>query len=206
MENSRVLLSLLLCAVACGGYTDESRRFADPVDGSQTFPLEVHEPAGLGVVDEPIVSAKGRKIAAGTACETCHGRQFDPDFIECDEDPCPEGPTLELETYHTSVEVEHGTLSCFQCHDADRTKLHLADGTLLGFIDVVQLCAQCHGPQYRNYLRTVHGGLNGYWDRNRGPQLHNNCVDCHDPHSPAFPPATPVLRPRDRYLTESGGH
>jgi hypothetical protein len=72
------------------------------------------------------------------------------------------------------------------------------------FADVMKLCAQCHGPQFRDYQHGAHGGMNGYWDLSRGGRSRNNCIDCHDPHAPAYVGAIPAPRPRDRFLTPAG--
>jgi formate-dependent nitrite reductase cytochrome c552 subunit len=70
--------------------------------------------------------------------------------------------------------------------------------------DAMQLCAQCHGPQFRDYTHGSHGGMQGHWDLSRGPRLRNHCVDCHDPHTPQFQPSNPVLPPADRLLPPAG--
>jgi len=80
----------------------------------------------------------------------------------------------------------------------------LADGTLVEFEDVMQLCGQCHGPQLRDHERGIHGGMNGYWDLRRGSQYKNHCVDCHSPHHPKFPQMKTQFKPHDRFLSESG--
>ncbi|NOY27577.1 MAG: hypothetical protein GXP62_17065 [Oligoflexia bacterium] len=186
------LLGLLLNLACDTGYTDASRQFAEPLASRGDFPTEIHEPTDFGILKTPIVDDEGKeKLPAGAACETCHGPEPDPDLYT---------PPPADENYHTQVEIKHGKLTCYQCHDRDRTKLHLADGTQIEFVDVIALCAQCHGPQYRNYIHDAHGGLNGYWDTSQGAKIRNNCVDCHVPHAPAFKKATPVFRPRDRYL------
>jgi Zn finger protein HypA/HybF involved in hydrogenase expression len=176
---------------ACNhGYSDQSRQFAEPVQATRDYPTVIHEPTNFGVLDTPLVSdANERDIPAGTACETCHGVNPDPTW-----------KATPGEEFHTNITLEHGTLTCNQCHDSDRTKLHLADGRQLEFTDVMQLCSQCHGPQARDYAHGAHGGMNGFWDSHAGPRLRNNCVDCHVPHAPAFPQVMPVLPPRDRYL------
>jgi hypothetical protein len=69
------------------------------------------------------------------------------------------------------------------------------------FEDGMQLCAQCHGPQHRDYLRGAHGGMQGYWDSGRGPKVRNNCLHCHDPHAPKFPAMHPASGPNDRFLS-----
>ncbi|MFT7633353.1 MAG: formate-dependent nitrite reductase cytochrome c552 subunit, partial [Mariniblastus sp.] len=78
------------------------------------------------------------------------------------------------------------------------------DGTKVEFTDVMTLCAQCHGPQMTDYEHGAHGGMNGHWDLNRGPQTKNNCVDCHQPHAPKFPKMQPTFKPRDRFLKQEG--
>lgn len=190
---------LLLALCACDqGFADESRRFAEPLPAEERrYPGIVHEPSSLGVLDTPIVADDGgRDIPAGTACETCHGPVPDPELY---------APPPRDETYHSGIEVRHGDLTCDQCHDQDRTNLRLADGTIVPFPDVVWLCGQCHGGQFRSFERGAHGGMNGYWDTRLGAQIQNNCVDCHAPHAPAYPSAMPVFPPRDRYL-DVGGH
>ncbi len=95
----------------------------------------------------------------------------------------------------------HGERTCLSCHNArDYDTLRLADGSALAYRNVIKLCAQCHGPQYRDYRHGSHGGMNGYWDLSRGPRYRNNCVDCHDPHAPAYPRVRPAPPPRDRFF------
>ena len=67
-------------------------------------------------------------------------------------------------------------------------------------------CAQCHGPQYRDYRHGAHGGMRGHWDLSRGPRERNHCVACHDPHAPAFGQFEPVPGPRDRFTGAAAPH
>ena len=62
----------------------------------------------------------------------------------------------------------------------------------------MRLCAQCHGPQFRDYGKGAHGGMEGHWDLSRGGRTRNHCVDCHDPHVPAIRQVQPAGRARDR--------
>lgn len=181
---------LLLLLMGCGvrGYADPTREFAPPVDESSPFPTAIHEPTAFGVLDTPIiVDAGDREVPAGTACVTCHGPVPDPAFAE--------HPGVD---FHTAVEIDHGNLTCNQCHSEDRSILHLADGAKVPFVEVLRLCAQCHGPQYRDFLHGAHGGMNGYWDLRQGPRIRNNCVDCHTPHSPSIKQVIPALPANDR--------
>ncbi len=110
----------------------------------------------------------------------------------------------DLHDFHTELAFAHGSVSCLSCHNPDDyDSLRLADGTRVEYTEVMTLCAQCHGPQARDYERGAHGGMNGYWDLSRGSRTRNNCVDCHDPHVPAFPKMKPTFKPRDRFLAPS---
>ena len=74
---------------------------------------------------------------------------------------------------------------------------YVATGEPLPMTEVVTLCAQCHGPQYRDFKAGAHGGMTGYWDLSRGDRTRNNCVSCHDPHSPKYAGGHPVMPPRN---------
>jgi hypothetical protein len=106
----------------------------------------------------------------------------------------------DLDQFHQGLTMAHGNLSCLSCHNPDNYEtLRLADGRAVEFADVMTLCAQCHGPQARDYAHGAHGGMTGHWDLTRGPRQRNNCIDCHDPHAPAFPQVRPVFAPKDRF-------
>jgi hypothetical protein len=74
----------------------------------------------------------------------------------------------------------------------------MADSRPVEFTAVMTLCSQCHGPQRRDYDMGLHGGMTGHWDLAKGGRSRNTCINCHDPHAPAFPLVMPVFPPRDR--------
>lgn len=128
--------------------------------------------------------------AVPVACSTCHATRT-PDVSTRSAE--------QLDQFHQGLAYAHGGQSCLSCHDAGNyDMLRKADGTKIAFPAVMELCGQCHGPQLRDYKAGAHGGMNGHWDLAQGPRERNNCVDCHDPHSPAFPHFKPVLPPTDR--------
>lgn len=135
---------------------------------------------------------------ATVACATCHANR----------QPNIETKSVaDLKQFHTSLQLSHGSISCLSCHNSnDYDALKLADGTPVEFTEVMTLCAQCHGPQMKDYEHGTHGGMSGYWDLTRGPQTKNNCVDCHNPHSPQFPKMKPTFKPRDRFLKKTADH
>lgn len=129
-------------------------------------------------------------------CATCHSLR--------PAGPVPQRPE-DLREFHTGLTFAHGALSCGSCHaEGAHDALHLADGRTLRMTDAMELCAQCHGPQHRDYQHGAHGGMSGYWDLSRGPRVRNGCVECHDPHAPRYVGARPVFPPRDRFLMTPG--
>ncbi len=154
------------------------------------YPVTIHRPDG-----PPRVAIDSRDALGDhntVACSNCHSIRT----------PNPENrQPSDLNDFHLGMTFSHGTLACLSCHNpSDYDTLRLADNTVVEHPDVMTLCAQCHGPQYRDYQHGAHGGMNGYWDLTRGPRVRNNCVDCHDPHLPAYPKMQPTFKPKDRFL------
>jgi len=126
-------------------------------------------------------------------CNDCHGDPEDP----------PNPTVRELEEEHDMLVLAHGDLWCLRCHDlTEREKLHLSDGSLLGFDESWRLCTQCHGKKLADWRAGVHGKRTGHW---RGSKEFRTCVVCHNPHAPPFEslePKPPPLRPTQ--ITSSG--
>ena len=182
------LLALAAALTACGSDIErESTVTTEPA--AEPYEVEIHIPSRLEGLDSQLTDIHGNTVTV--SCATCHeGREL-PQIEHADE----------LEQFHAGLEFAHGPLTCGSCHDEDqRDYLHLADGSQVALEDAMSVCAQCHGPQVRDYTNGSHGGMTGYWDLSRGPRARNHCVDCHDPHSPAFPMFEPMPAPRDRFL------
>ena len=104
------------------------------------------------------------------SCGTCHSTK-EPNLALAS--------SAGLKEFHTGMKFSHGNLSCLSCHNATNyDELKLADGRGVSFPDVMTLCAQCHGPQHRDFQRGSHGGMTGYWDLTKGPRTRNHCVTC----------------------------
>lgn len=189
------LFFLALLLLGCGGgFDDPSREFADPPTAGD-HGVTIHQPPGLGVLDTDRRDINGAPI--GIACATCHGDGADTDAVVAS--------LGNPEAMHESVDLVHGELTCGSCHDDQRHLLRLANATTLPMTDAMTLCAQCHGPQKRDYDGGSHGGMAGYWDLSRGPRTRNHCLDCHDAHAPAYVGGAPVHPPRDRFLSGAKG-
>lgn len=84
-------------------------------------------------------------------------------------------------TQHTHIQLKHGNNdNCLNCHAKDdREKLALRNGGLVGFNQVAQMCAQCHGPIYNDWERGTHGKTIGYWDSTLSESIKLSCTQCH---------------------------
>lgn len=95
---------------------------------------------------------------------------------------------------HQDVRLDHGNNRfCLNCHHAtNRNAFSDYDGSEIAQAEVVQLCAKCHGPIYRDWEAGVHGRSNGYWDAQQGARTKLRCIQCHDPHVPKFKAMKPL--------------
>jgi hypothetical protein len=95
---------------------------------------------------------------------------------------------------HQSIRLDHGNNRfCLNCHHpTNRNAFVDYDGSEIPETNVVLLCAKCHGPTYRDWEAGAHGRRNGHWDTKAGLQTRLRCIQCHDPHEPAFPTIQPM--------------
>lgn len=162
--------------------------------------VEIHKPSGPPVFHTGIKDAHGNSVTI--ACAECHKtREHNPE----------NRLGRPMAFFHQHQKGPHGNLACMSCHNPTdgNASLRLADGTALPYAEVMQLCAQCHGPQYRDYQHGAHGGMTGYWDLSKGGRMRANCIDCHTPHAPKYQPVQPAKGPNDRGSAkekESGHH
>ncbi|MCO8121907.1 hypothetical protein NHH03_09180 [Stieleria sp. TO1_6] len=179
-----------LQSVSTQAATTEQATSKQTTSNPTTFPIIVRQPLETPTINLAGVDPQGR--SGQVACSTCHSVR--PANMATK-------TTRELNEFHQGLQFNHGQLSCYACHQPNGSdSLRLADGSAVGYQDVMRLCSQCHSPQATSFAHGAHGGMNGFWDRTRGPQTKNNCVDCHDPHVPAYPKMVVGFKPRDRFL------
>lgn len=191
-----LLPALAAVSVGCGKTPTPPSDGGVSTDPGERHPVVVRTPHGPPGVPTGTTDEKGRPVSV--ACATCHTTK-------------PANSEARLGTplaqFHQGLVGKHGNLSCTSCHNpADGyASLRLADGKSVPYTAVMTLCAQCHGPQFRDYQHGAHGGMTGHWDLSKGGRSRNNCVDCHDPHAPKYPTVSPAPGPNDRFQT-GGGH
>ncbi len=127
---------------------------------------------------------------SGLACNACHDEKK-PVALHLDA-----SQNVILADEHKDLVVRHGRHNrnnlCFNCHDQARLELlQTRDGRKFKIEESTPLCGSCHGPTYRDWEAGIHGRLGGYWRREQGAVVRQDCVSCHDPHAPAFPSMTP---------------
>lgn len=159
-----------------------------PASPEERFPTSINRAYGqLGVTThERDINGKPARIA----CATCHFRvEAKPDNAEATAIP----------GFHAGVKLKHGGQACRTCHQVKGfDAFALASGKPVAYLDVINLCGQCHARRVDEYRRGIHGGMNGYWDLGRGPRDRNLCIDCHNAHAPTIGPVLPAARHRKR--------
>lgn len=109
---------------------------------------------------------------------------------------------------HADIVFNHGlNTNCLNCHHpVDRNNYLGFDGEVIPAEQPARLCAKCHGPQYRDWEKGIHGRQNGHWDASKGPKTRLFCIQCHDPHDPKFPLMAPSPPPpHDRFAQTGKG-
>lgn len=167
-----------------------------PSEATTTHPVIIRKPSGPPRIELAGMDPQGR--TGSVACSTCHAVRK---------------PNLEnvsaatLDEFHQGMTFNHGKIACYACHNpSDSDALRLADGKSVAYENVMTLCSQCHSKQAESFAHGAHGGMNGHWDLSRGPQMKNNCIDCHDPHAPSYPKMVVGFKPKDRFNAPLDDH
>lgn len=92
---------------------------------------------------------------------------------------------------------------CLDCHDReDRNRLTLGWERTIPFAQSAELCGKCHGLTHRDWERGTHGKTVGSWQPESTEHRRLTCVECHDPHRPAYPPFIPLAGPNTLRMGE----
>ena len=156
---------------------------------NEAHPVIIRKPSGPPRIELAGTDPQGR--TGSVACSTCHSvRQANLE----------NKTAATLDEFHQGMTFNHGNITCYACHNPNESDaLRLADGSSVTYENVMTLCSQCHSKQADSFAHGAHGGMNGHWDLSRGPQMKNNCIDCHDPHVPKYPKMIVGFKPKDRF-------
>lgn len=193
---SGFIIGPLLLLLACWflwGFDITNLPKAKPISVNKSY-LSI-EPRRQALGDPPVIHLNGYD----RTCMDCH-KLFPPRA----------NPPTRL-FVHDHVKLNHGINDqCRNCHDLEnRDRLVLRGNKTIPFTDSVLLCANCHGPTYRDWERGMHGRSQGFWDKRKGDLKRLDCVDCHDPHSPREPamlPVAPLPAPSRPHQMDGHGH
>jgi uncharacterized CHY-type Zn-finger protein len=184
-------LSALFCAIAAAFLTNLWGKLA-PLP---PIPLVDPQFTNTATVRQSYADkVKANEDVSMFDCYVCHDRnkplklKFDANF------------KVILPDVHEDIVMNHGSHNrnnnCFNCHDeTNLEQLQTRDGQAVKLTESMRLCGSCHGPTYRDWEAGVHGRTSGYWDRQLGPMDRKLCVNCHNPHAPAFPSRAPAPGP-----------
>ena len=120
-------------------------------------------------------------------CSVCHSTATTPERY----------PRL-IPEHASKIDLRHGNNdNCFNCHHEGNRLVFVAyDGTEIPAEERTELCKKCHGPRCRDWEEDAHGRASGYWDPLFGESKKLMCVQCHDPHAPAFTTLSPLPGPK----------
>ena len=161
------------------------------------YPIPLVDPAFLDTVTNRRSYAdlvRAKEDLSDFDCYACHEKNKPPPLR------FDEHQNLLIPREHSDIVMGHGehgrNNNCFNCHNETNLELlQTRDGRVLKFQDSPQLCGSCHGPTYEDWEAGAHGRISGYWDRELGPIKRQDCVNCHNPHSPTFQGRKPAPGP-----------
>jgi len=114
-------------------------------------------------------------------CESCH----DGTIVPYPKDTRPRLISMHQDIVENSLELMHGhgALWCLNCHSAKhRNKLIDRRGNEFSFNQPQKLCGSCHGENYIDWRKGVHGKRIGSW-KTGGKKRWWVCTECHNPHT-----------------------
>ncbi len=121
------------------------------------------------------------------ACSECHIGALD--------NMSPMGEEKQAHWNMSIVHADESIMNCLTCHTEDNMDvLHSLTGNAIDFNESFKLCGQCHNEQFDDWKGGAHGKQLGGWST---PRVSMTCVNCHNPHAPAFKSRWPA-----RYNTQ----
>lgn len=106
---------------------------------------------------------------------------------ECHTRPLSQIKGKDYKKAHWDIKIVHAnkkTMNCATCHNTNNMdELHSITGESIDFNKSYNLCNQCHTSQFNDWIGGAHGKSISGW---APPRVSMTCVNCHNPHKPAF--------------------
>lgn len=189
LQITVVLLVMLPLAFACQSHEDEHHAHHGVMDRIQHESQQQDEnnlpenATAKAMATVPIIDSEynfhipERKNAITSfPCSNCHTEPIDK--LKAQDS---------TKNAHWNIKLHHAnlaTMNCNTCHaEKDVDQLHSLTGKSISFDHSYQLCGQCHSEQFKDWKGGAHGKRVGGW---APPRVSKTCVNCHNPHQPAF--------------------
>lgn len=132
----------------------------------------------VDIEDEEVYVPNRTHKMTSFPCSSCHTQSLDKLSAFSDE---------EIKKSHWNIKLKHaeaGVMNCLTCHNENNLdELRSITGKKISLNHSYKLCSQCHTTQFKEWQGGAHGKRLGGW---APPRVINSCVNCHNPHSPAF--------------------
>jgi len=125
---------------------------------------------------------------------------------ECHTKPVNQLSSNAMKRAHWDIKLNHAnseTMDCKTCHNLDdMNNLNSLTGKSIDLNLSYKLCAQCHTTQFEDWKGGAHGKKVAGW---APPRASMNCVNCHNPHDPAFKSKLPVIFNTQKAIERNDG-
>ena len=185
-------IALVIFTYACGHSEGEHHSLKDKIEEESTHFKEVpiSSEKYLEGINTVSVTENGKTFLIpertgnikSFKCTECHTQPLNEMNLNSDK----------TKKAHWNIELVHAgenVMNCMSCHTANNMDtLHSFTGKSIDFNHSYQLCGQCHSKQLKDWKGGAHGKRLGGW---ANPRVTQTCVNCHNPHQPAFQPRWP---------------
>lgn len=183
-----LLLLLIPLTYACSNHDEEHKYHGvmDKIEHESNPNSDVGVSSAKYTEDMPTVQVEDkqykfhvpsrRNAIKSYPCKSCHTKPIEQ--LKKEE---------EGKKAHWNIKLHHAgtsTMNCQTCHAKDdMNELKSITGETFSLDHSYKLCGQCHSSQLKDWKGGAHGKRLGGW---APPRKSKTCVNCHNPHEPAF--------------------
>ncbi|BDS14764.1 cytochrome c3 family protein [Aureispira anguillae] len=166
-------------------YEQSSERGADAHEyPSSTAHLGDLDTLGVHALGKHFFIPKRQQDLLHYPCSNCHNEALES--LKSKEQKLGQKAHWDIQLKHASSDV----MTCTTCHsETNMDDLHSITNKKILFNNSFKVCAQCHQEEYKDWAGGAHGKRIGGWTK---PIVKKTCVNCHNPHRPAFEKRLPA--------------